>query len=1110
MEIQKRPGFCTLCRSRCGTLNSVENGRLIRVDPDTSHPTGQAMCSKGRAAPEIAHGSRRLTTPLRRTRPKTDADPGWQPIAWDEAMTEIAARLDAQRNAAGAESVGFAVTSPSGTPISDSIEWIERFVRLFGSPNISYATEICNWHKDFAHAFTYGQGIGTPDYAKADLILLWGHNPAAVWLSAAGAIAEGRRAGARLMVVDPRRTAHAAQADHWLRVCPGTDAALALGLLRQVIEIGGYDDAFVRRWTNAGFLVRCDDGQLLRIAGSFMVFDEQSQRPASADVAARAALRGSYDVDGVRCRPAFDLLVEACAPYTPDRVATITTVPAASVVEAAAAIAAARSVAYYCWTGVGQHADATQTDRAIAVLMALTGSYDTPGGNRDYARQPVNKVNAFDLIEPAQARKALGLAQRPLGPPSQGWVTAAHLYDAIIDAHPYPVRTLMSFGANMLVSHADPLRAEAALQALDFHVHCDLIETPTSRFADILLPVNSPWEREGLRVGFEINEAAEELIQLRTPMVEPVGQSRSDMDIVFDLAVRLGMGEDFFGGDKDAGWNHILAPLRLTVAELRDCPAGIRRPLAQQVRRYASRDPAFPTETGRIEVYSERLLRYGYAPLPAFTPPPEAPSDEFPFVLTTAKSGYYCHSQQRGIASLRRRAAEPMVELSPELAALRGIGEGDWVALRSRVGQARFRARPNPALHPRVAVADYGWWQACTDLGLPGFDPTAPGGSNYNAMISAEHSDPISGSVPMRSFACDIQRIGASHASGWRRMRVADLEPEAHNVVSVTLCAVDEDTVPDYRAGQHLPLRLENVAGHGEVMRSYSLSGPAVVPNRNVYRITVKEVPGGICSSHITRTLLVGDTVWAQPPGGRFVVPIDADFPVVMIAAGIGITPFIAALETLACADMPVRAAAPRLVLHYGNRNGNGHAFRHRLRALRHELPTLTVIDHYSQPLETERLGRDHDFHGRVTAASIAPDLIAARARFYLCGPASMLRDLPDGLVARGVPRFEIYQETFGSTPVAAPTSAPDCSYQVRFDRSGRVITWRPADGALLDFAEANGLKPPSGCRVGQCESCAVPVLAGEIRYLAAIGNDEPGVCLTCRAVPAGNLVLDA
>ncbi|MEK8173872.1 molybdopterin-dependent oxidoreductase [Streptomyces sp. M19] len=146
---------------------------------------------EGRAAPEIVHSPRRLTRPLRRTTP-SPTPTRWEPIGWDEAMAEIADRLGGVKERDGAEAVAFAVTSPSGTPLSDSIDWIERFIRLFGSPNICYSTEICNWHKDWAHAFTFGRALPQADHGSSGLTVLWGHNPAKTWLARSAAIADAR------------------------------------------------------------------------------------------------------------------------------------------------------------------------------------------------------------------------------------------------------------------------------------------------------------------------------------------------------------------------------------------------------------------------------------------------------------------------------------------------------------------------------------------------------------------------------------------------------------------------------------------------------------------------------------------------------------------------------------------------------------------------------------------------------------------------------------------------------------------------------------------------------------------------------------------------------
>ena len=185
-------------------------------------------------------------------------------ISWDEALDTIAQRLDEIRRTSGPEAVAFAVSSPSGTPTCDSFDWADRFARVFGSPNHCNAIEICNWQKDFAHVFTFGCGTPPADYRNSDLIILWGFAPATSWLAKAGEIEEGKKRGAKLMVIDPRPSVQALGADCWLPVRPGTDGVLALGLAHLLIHSTGIDEQFVREWTNAPMLVRSDTGDLLR------------------------------------------------------------------------------------------------------------------------------------------------------------------------------------------------------------------------------------------------------------------------------------------------------------------------------------------------------------------------------------------------------------------------------------------------------------------------------------------------------------------------------------------------------------------------------------------------------------------------------------------------------------------------------------------------------------------------------------------------------------------------------------------------------------------------------------------------------------------------------
>ncbi|BEU28486.1 molybdopterin-dependent oxidoreductase [Paraburkholderia sp. 22B1P] len=1132
MEVQEKKGYCTLCRSRCGTINIVRGDQLTEVRPDRDHPTGHAMCLKGKSAPELVHSPHRVLHPMRRTAPKGADDPGWERIGWDEALDEIAAKLDTLRREHGAESVAFGVTTPSGTPMSDSIDWVERFIWSYGSPNICYATEICNWHKDVAHMFTFGCGMPTADYRHAEVILLWGTNPANTWLAQAEAIADGRRKGARLIVADPRPTALAREADVWLRVRPGTDAALAMGIARQIVETGSYDDAFVRTWTNAPLLVRLDNGRFLRERdldpdaphNRYVVWNTACERAeALAEEVntspADYALDGVYTIASIACEPAFACYRRALDAYTPERVEAITGVAPDVLERAAALLAPGQRIAYHAWSGVGQHTNATQTERAIATLYALTGAFDTRGSNREFIRQPSNAVSTYALLAPQQRAKALGLDERPLGPPAQGWITARDMYRAMLDGEPYKIRALFAFGTNPLVSQPDAQAAHAALSALEFHVHCDLYETPSSRYADIFLPINTPWEREGLRIGFEIDERAVELVQLRQRMVTPRGESRADYDIVFALATRLGMRDAFFGGSIEAGWNHMLAPLGLDVDTLRAHPQGIARPLEQHEKQYArpthDGPRGFRTETLRVELYSEKLLRHGYPPVPVYVPPAGLSDDArdaaFPYALTSTKNGYYCHSQHRGVTRLRRRAPYPVVEISASLAAHKGIEADDWVVLRTARGAARFVARVEPALAHEVLIAEYGWWQACDELGMQGFAARGALNSNFSNLVSGKQYDPLSGSMPMRALACDLEADPTFERArrpwqGWRDFVVTRLVDEADGVRTVTFTAQDGGTLPDYKPGQHVTVNVARLGAQGTT-RAYSLVGPARERARRTYTISVRHQQEGAMSAHIHREMQVGDGVALRAPGGTFVLPMRSRQPVVMFAGGIGITPFIAYLESLA-ATVPV-AKRPTAYLFYANRDGAAHAFRQRIGTLRDAWPGLHVFDCYSRPRAgIDTLGKDFDQAGYLDASAVSDALIHRRARFYVCASEGMMTSIVEGLVARGVPAFDIFKEAFRSPSM--PRADASQTFTVTFARSNRTAQWTAAQGSLLAFAENLGVALPSGCRVGQCESCAVRIASGNTDHLSGHAPDDPDMCFACQAIPLSDLVVDA
>ena len=430
-------------------------------------------------------------------------------------------------------------------------------MNAFGTPNAASSLELCGWGRGFATRYTYGVGsVGTgaggamPDIANTGCLILWGYNPSMSRLTHATAIIEALKRGMRLIVIDPRHVGLASKADIWLRVRPGTDGALALGLANLMIEYGRYDRSFVRDWSNGPLLVRTDTGHLMierdltdsgssrrylawdTAANSLVVYDPTAGRYGHAG--ANLALEGEFQIatasGTVLCRPTFALYAELCRRYPPEVVEATCWIARKQLEQAAQLIWDSRPTAYYAWSGHEQHANTTQTARAISLLYALTGSFDVAGGNVLFPTVPSAPITGEELPAAKTISPAVGAAERPLGPARWNNITSRDLYRAILEQKPYPVRGLLGFGANTLVAHTDARRGREALSALDFYAHADIFMNPTAEFADVILPVASPFEREALKIGFDVSPEAQSLVQLRPPVVDPLGESRPDAE----------------------------------------------------------------------------------------------------------------------------------------------------------------------------------------------------------------------------------------------------------------------------------------------------------------------------------------------------------------------------------------------------------------------------------------------------------------------------------------------------------------------------------------------------------------------------------------------------
>nr|WP_233286858.1 iron-sulfur cluster-binding domain-containing protein [Bradyrhizobium oropedii] len=247
--------------------------------------------------------------------------------------------------------------------------------------------------------------------------------------------------------------------------------------------------------------------------------------------------------------------------------------------------------------------------------------------------------------------------------------------------------------------------------------------------------------------------------------------------------------------------------------------------------------------------------------------------------------------------------------------------------------------------------------------------------------------------------------------------------------------------------------------------------------------------------------LAAGDEVLLEPPGGIFTPPLKGPRPLVFLAAGIGITPFISHLETLQ--HLAPEERAPEILLLHGCRSSREHPFAQRLAELEASTPGLKRMTFYSTPLAQGAAASFSLRKGRLDLEQVKP-LVARRPLVYICGSPDFVAEQIEAVTALGVPRFDIFAESFVSPPSVPDNLAPRT---IRLTSSKQSFSWGPEQGTLLDAAAAAGIALPSGCRVGQCESCAVEVVAGEFTHLGPVDGSE-GQCLTCQAVPLTDLTL--
>ncbi|MFH1651759.1 MAG: molybdopterin-dependent oxidoreductase [Chloroflexota bacterium] len=694
---------CRMCHGVCGVLVHLKDGRVTKITGDPDCPTSQGYtCTKGRASPELLYHPDRLHYPLKRAGARGENK--WQRISWDEALDTVASEFLRVKKEHGVLSI--AATSGTGRPYS---VLFGRFVRALGTPNRFGGGHICYSPRLASSAMTCGNlpicdyyGFGGV-YPKC--VIVWGCN---VILAGASDGMCGhqlsqtmRRPDTKTIVIDPRKVATAAKADQWLQIRPGTDDALALGMLNVIIGEKLYDKDFVANWT--------------------VGFDELSERVAK---------------------------------YTPERVSEITWIPAEQIREAARTYATTKPACIQWGVSVDQNINNFQTSRAILCLSAITGNLDVPGGDVFWV-PPEKIVVQAPRLNPAMSGPPIPpeIAAQRIGVDRYRILPQVHPYDfyeTAITGKPYPIKALFVMGANMLVARSAPEKIIKAMQNIDFIVATELFMTPTTQYADIVLPASSWLEQD------DVADMHFIWCVLLRQNVATIGECRDDKQIVIDLARRMGLEDVFPWRTVREYCDWVLKPAGLTFEDFKKI--GI---LKGKMRYRKYEQDGFATPSGKVELSSSQVAALGYDPLPDYVEPPESPYStpevfkDFPLIMTTgARYEGYFHSEGRQIKSLRQRDPEPFVDIHPDTARKLGIGAGDMVWIESpRGGRIQMRAHLWDGIHPGVVHAPHGWW-------FPEKGPPEYGyrDANANMLTGDIPFDPHTGSESWRSFLCKVYR----------------------------------------------------------------------------------------------------------------------------------------------------------------------------------------------------------------------------------------------------------------------------------------------------------------------------------------------------------------
>lgn len=683
---------CAICPWCCGLDVYVKEGKIIKISGMAEHPWSRGMtCIKSRSMIDTIYSERRLRYPLKKVNGE------WQRVSWEQAFDTIADKLKQVKETYGAKALATFVGDASALGSFLNVELAQRFCQIYGTPNWFTPGSHCINQVMTASILMFGRfNCQLPEVQHSKCIIAWGNNPTSSIPVLSNFLVQAKERGAKLIVIDPRYTYLAKKADIYTPIRPGTDCALALGMLNVVISEELYDKEFVEKWTFG-----------------------------------------------------FDKLAERVRDYPPERAAEITQIPAETIRELARTYASIKPASIsYGINSLGHCASGFYTYQAIFGLQVITGNFGLRGGF-NLMLVPPQMPRILRLPEMMRERP-LGADRFPIIHEIGSFIPGGEgqsmlLADAILTGKPHPIKAIITMGNNLMHELPNNNKTREALKKLDFLVVVDIFMSETAAMADLVLPACTYFEREDILDLYGLNHGIPYTI-LRKKAIEPLGESLPDGEIWLRLGKKI-YPEYFPWKNMEELYDFVYEPRGLSCKSLREeTPEGVYwGSMPVNYKKYE--EDGFATPSGKIELYSERLKNLGYDPLSFYTEPTEGPGGdrelvkEYPIMLFTgARPMEFYHSQFRDVPRLRRSNPESRADIHPDMAKKYGISDGEMIIIETKRGSLEIKARVTEDIYPEVVSIPHGW------------EP------NVNVLTSEKPEDPLFGFPGLKTVMGRIRK----------------------------------------------------------------------------------------------------------------------------------------------------------------------------------------------------------------------------------------------------------------------------------------------------------------------------------------------------------------